>query len=102
MDDLITVKTNYQPTFKENAEITYPRDEDRYKFTQIQRKCASKAVVPSSLADFEVKVGCFKSSFFRSELTHLQLQKQLLSGKRERKTQYLRLDADILDRYLKL
>jgi hypothetical protein len=68
MDDLITIKTNYQPTLKSNADITYPRDQDRYKFTQIQRKCASKAVVPSNLADFEVKVGCSKGSFFRSEL----------------------------------
>ena len=64
MDDLITIKTNYEPTLKENAEITYPRGQDRYKFTQIQRRCASKTVVPSNLADFEVKVGCCKGSFF--------------------------------------
>src|SRR5438270_10260505 len=56
INDLITVKTNYQPTLKENAEITYPRGEDRYKFTELQRKCASRAVVSSNLMDFEEKV----------------------------------------------
>jgi len=102
IEDLITFKTNYQPTLKENVEITYPRDGDRYKFTEIQRKCASRAVVPLNLADFEEKVGCsnFQVFFFfrwETHCVHLQLRKQLLSGKRERKTQYLHLDVDFLD-----
>ena len=60
IEGLVTIKTNYQPSSKQNMEISYPRNEERYKFTEILRKWASKAVVPSNLADFQEKVGCPK------------------------------------------
>jgi len=42
---------------KQNKEIIYPRNEERYKFTERLRKWALKAVVPANLSDFEEKVG---------------------------------------------
>jgi len=54
-DDLITIKTNFQPSLKQNMQLPYSRDADRYKFTEIQRRCAAKAVAPTDLADFTAK-----------------------------------------------
>ena len=56
IDNLITIKTNFRPSLKQNMQLPYSRDADRYRFTEIQRRCAAKAVVPSNIADFKEKV----------------------------------------------
>jgi len=98
--NIISIKTNYKPSLKQNSTATYPRnDAGRYQFMEKQRKVAKPAARPENLQDFEEKVRCYLCVYLLSQFDgSLQLRLQLRSGKRERKTQYLHLDGELIDR----
>ncbi|KAF8869528.1 hypothetical protein CPB84DRAFT_1755006 [Gymnopilus junonius] len=61
-DDVITLKTNYNPTHEGNAKVTYPTDlKGRFEFTEEERKLATLATPATNLKDFEVKA-CFSKT----------------------------------------
>lgn len=57
-DTILTISTNFNPSLKFNSNIRYPRNDkdQRFKYTEIQRRKAQNAVVAMNLNDFTAKV----------------------------------------------
>jgi hypothetical protein len=96
--DLICVKTNYKPSL--NSKKIYPQAaKEHFEFTEKQRKAANMAVQPKDLPDFIKQVIlyflCLLKKLDKAQFS-LQFSEQLKTGKRARKTQYARLDADLI------
>jgi hypothetical protein len=93
--DLICFKTKYKPSL--NSKKIYPQEANaRFDFTEKQRKAAHKAMQPKDLQDFIKRVILFFFACSKLDKVSLQFSEQLKTGKRSRRTQYTRLDANLI------
>ena len=95
--DFICVKTKYKPSL--NSKKIYPQGANaRFEFTEKQRKAANMAVQPQDLQDFIKQVILYLLCVLKLDKPpfSLQFSEQLKTGKRARRTQYTRLDANLI------
>ncbi|PPQ79776.1 hypothetical protein CVT26_012365 [Gymnopilus dilepis] len=82
IDGLVTINTAFNPKLKANQKVDYhgASREDRFQLTEKERHLAARAKVPKDFKDFSDK-----------------LKEMLKTGKRTKKTQFLRLDTKLLN-----
>lgn len=89
-NEVITIKTKYNPQLKENAKVSYPREVfSRFVFTEEQRKLASLATPTTDIQDFTTKVGALLMCFELFSLNHFDHSFKLSCVQVSKQTQVL-------------
>lgn len=100
-DNINVIDTNFDLDLVGNISSPIsPRasHEEKFEFTEEQRRLAKNAVIPTSLMDLRGKVSNnFFASLVWSILIYLKLVKQLQSGKRLNPSDFIRIPSSLLN-----